>query len=82
LIDFGANLNLVKVEALGVESTGRVKVNPEALQVFKEARGKWLWLTEVVLVLSSSGVTILFWVWLLKCLQPSAKGSCKQLIPK
>lgn len=42
LIDFGANLNLVKVEALGVESTGRVKVNPEALQVFKEARGKWL----------------------------------------
>ncbi|XP_065525765.1 ankyrin repeat and SOCS box protein 1 isoform X3 [Lathamus discolor] len=39
LIDFGANLNLVKVEALGVESTGRVKVNPEALQVFKEARG-------------------------------------------
>lgn len=40
LIDFGANLNLVKVEALGVESTGRVKVNPEALQVFKEARGK------------------------------------------
>lgn len=42
LIDFGADLNLVKVEALGVESTGRVKVNPEALQVFKEARGKWL----------------------------------------
>ncbi|XP_035746145.1 ankyrin repeat and SOCS box protein 1 [Egretta garzetta] len=40
LIDFGANLNLVKVEALGVESTGRVKVNPEALQVFKEARGR------------------------------------------
>ncbi|XP_074451260.1 ankyrin repeat and SOCS box protein 1 isoform X2 [Larus michahellis] len=39
LIDFGANLNLVKVEALGVESTGRVKVNPEALEVFKEARG-------------------------------------------
>ncbi|XP_030341427.1 ankyrin repeat and SOCS box protein 1 isoform X1 [Strigops habroptila] len=38
LIDFGANLNLVKVEALGVEPTGRVKVNPEALQVFKEAR--------------------------------------------
>lgn len=42
LIDFGADLNLVKVEALGVESTGRVKVNPESLQVFKEARGKWL----------------------------------------
>ncbi|XP_063197642.1 ankyrin repeat and SOCS box protein 1 isoform X2 [Chroicocephalus ridibundus] len=40
LIDFGANLNLVKVEALGVESTGRVKVNPEALEVFKEARGR------------------------------------------
>ena len=42
LIDFGADLNLVKVEALGVESMGRVKVNPEALQVFREARGKWL----------------------------------------
>lgn len=40
LIDFGANLNLVKVEALEFDSTGRVKVNPEALQVFKEARGK------------------------------------------
>ncbi|XP_035187027.1 ankyrin repeat and SOCS box protein 1 isoform X2 [Oxyura jamaicensis] len=39
LIDFGANLNLVKVEALEFDSTGRVKVNPEALQVFKEARG-------------------------------------------
>ncbi|XP_010003011.1 PREDICTED: ankyrin repeat and SOCS box protein 1, partial [Chaetura pelagica] len=39
LIDFGANLNLVKVEALGVESTGRIKVNPEAMEVFKEARG-------------------------------------------
>ncbi|KAH1184622.1 hypothetical protein KIL84_012563 [Mauremys mutica] len=38
LIDFGANLNLVKAEALGTESTGRVKVNPEALQMFKEAR--------------------------------------------
>uniref|UniRef100_A0A8C3IN09 Ankyrin repeat and SOCS box containing 1 n=1 Tax=Chrysemys picta bellii TaxID=8478 RepID=A0A8C3IN09_CHRPI len=38
LIDFGANLNLVKAEALGAESTGRVKVNPEAMQVFKEAR--------------------------------------------
>ncbi|XP_075790208.1 ankyrin repeat and SOCS box protein 1 [Pelodiscus sinensis] len=38
LIDFGANLNLVKVEVLGAESAGRVKVNPEALQVFKEAR--------------------------------------------
>uniref|UniRef100_A0A8V0YK75 Ankyrin repeat and SOCS box containing 1 n=1 Tax=Gallus gallus TaxID=9031 RepID=A0A8V0YK75_CHICK len=40
LIDFGANLNLVKVEALEFDSTGRVKVNPEALQVFKEARGR------------------------------------------
>ncbi|KAM7154249.1 ankyrin repeat and SOCS box protein 1 isoform 3-T3 [Macrochelys suwanniensis] len=38
LIDFGANLNLVTAEALAAESTGRVKVNPEALQVFKEAR--------------------------------------------
>ncbi|EMP34824.1 Ankyrin repeat and SOCS box protein 1, partial [Chelonia mydas] len=38
LIDFGANLNLVKAEALAADSTGRVKVNPEALQVFKEAR--------------------------------------------
>lgn len=42
LIDFGANLNLVKAEALAADSTGRVKVNPEALQVFKEARSKWL----------------------------------------
>uniref|UniRef100_A0A674GSJ7 Ankyrin repeat and SOCS box protein 1 n=1 Tax=Taeniopygia guttata TaxID=59729 RepID=A0A674GSJ7_TAEGU len=40
LIDFGADLNLVKVEALGVEATGRVKVNAEALEVFKEARGR------------------------------------------
>lgn len=40
LIDFGANLNLVKMEALGTESTGRIKVNPDALQVFKEARSK------------------------------------------
>ncbi|KAL2302626.1 hypothetical protein Nmel_010055 [Mimus melanotis] len=39
LVDFGADLNLVKVEALGVEATGRVKVNAEALEVFKEARG-------------------------------------------
>ncbi|XP_030436379.1 ankyrin repeat and SOCS box protein 1 isoform X2 [Gopherus flavomarginatus] len=38
LIDFGANLNLVKAEGLDTESTGRVKVNPEALQMFKEAR--------------------------------------------
>ncbi|XP_019409986.1 PREDICTED: ankyrin repeat and SOCS box protein 1 isoform X1 [Crocodylus porosus] len=38
LIDFGANLNLVKMEALDTESTGRIRVNPEALQVFKEAR--------------------------------------------
>ncbi|NXO71439.1 ASB1 protein, partial [Phainopepla nitens] len=40
LVDFGADLNLVKVEALGVEATGRVKVNAEALEVFKEARGR------------------------------------------
>ncbi|XP_064516304.1 ankyrin repeat and SOCS box protein 1 isoform X3 [Pseudopipra pipra] len=40
LVDFGADLSLVKVEALGMESTGRVKVNPEALEVFKEARGR------------------------------------------
>ncbi|XP_061468843.1 ankyrin repeat and SOCS box protein 1 isoform X2 [Rhineura floridana] len=38
LIDFGANLNLVKWETLGEEATGRIKVNPEAMQVFKEAR--------------------------------------------
>ncbi|XP_033027203.1 ankyrin repeat and SOCS box protein 1 isoform X2 [Lacerta agilis] len=38
LIDFGANLNLVKWETLGEGATGRIKVNPEALQVFKEAR--------------------------------------------
>ncbi|XP_064289486.1 ankyrin repeat and SOCS box protein 1 isoform X2 [Passer domesticus] len=40
LVDFGADLNLVKVEALAVEATGRVKVNAEALEVFKEARGR------------------------------------------
>nr|XP_026654038.1 ankyrin repeat and SOCS box protein 1 [Zonotrichia albicollis] len=40
LVDFGADLNLVKVEALGLEATGRVKVNAEALEVFKEARGR------------------------------------------
>ncbi|XP_041321730.1 ankyrin repeat and SOCS box protein 1 isoform X2 [Pyrgilauda ruficollis] len=40
LVDFGADLNLVKVEALGVEAAGRVKVNAEALEVFKEARGR------------------------------------------
>ncbi|NXO30024.1 ASB1 protein, partial [Cisticola juncidis] len=39
LIDFGADLSLVKLEALGAEATGRVKVNAEALEVFKEARG-------------------------------------------
>lgn len=37
----GANLNLVKWESLGPESRGRRKVDPEALQVFKEARSKW-----------------------------------------
>lgn len=48
LVDFGANLNLVKVEALGVEATGRVKVNAEALEVFKEARGEWVWVPEAL----------------------------------
>nr|KAF6493622.1 ankyrin repeat and SOCS box containing 1 [Rousettus aegyptiacus] len=38
LVDFGANLNLVKWEALGPESRGRRKVDPTALQVFQEAR--------------------------------------------
>ncbi|XP_068959218.1 ankyrin repeat and SOCS box protein 1 isoform X2 [Petaurus breviceps papuanus] len=38
LVDFGANLNLVKWETLNAEPRGRVKVNPESLQVFKEAR--------------------------------------------
>lgn len=41
LVEFGANLNLVKWESLGPESRGRRKVDPEALQVFKEARSKW-----------------------------------------
>uniref|UniRef100_A0A8C2R601 Ankyrin repeat and SOCS box containing 1 n=1 Tax=Capra hircus TaxID=9925 RepID=A0A8C2R601_CAPHI len=40
LVEFGANLNLVKWESLGPESRGRRKVDPEALQVFKEAR-RW-----------------------------------------
>ncbi|KAJ7416568.1 ankyrin repeat and SOCS box protein 1 [Pitangus sulphuratus] len=39
LIDFGADLSLVKLDALAAESTARVKVNPEALEVFREARG-------------------------------------------
>uniref|UniRef100_A0A6I8MZT1 Ankyrin repeat and SOCS box containing 1 n=1 Tax=Ornithorhynchus anatinus TaxID=9258 RepID=A0A6I8MZT1_ORNAN len=38
LVDFGADLNLVKWESLNAESGGRTKVNPEALQIFKEAR--------------------------------------------
>uniref|UniRef100_A0A8D0TKD1 Ankyrin repeat and SOCS box protein 1 n=2 Tax=Sus scrofa TaxID=9823 RepID=A0A8D0TKD1_PIG len=38
LVEFGANLNLVKWESLGPEARGRRKVDPEALQVFKEAR--------------------------------------------
>lgn len=41
LVDFGANLNLVKWESLGPEATGRRKMDPEALQVFKEARSKY-----------------------------------------
>lgn len=43
LVEFGANLNLVKWESLGPEARGRRKVDPEALQVFKEARSKWPW---------------------------------------
>uniref|UniRef100_A0A8D1KH95 Ankyrin repeat and SOCS box protein 1 n=1 Tax=Sus scrofa TaxID=9823 RepID=A0A8D1KH95_PIG len=38
LVEFGANLNLVKWESLGPEARGRRKVDPKALQVFKEAR--------------------------------------------
>lgn len=38
LVEFGANLNLVKWESLGPEARGRRKMDPEALQVFKEAR--------------------------------------------
>ncbi|KAH0621726.1 hypothetical protein JD844_023333 [Phrynosoma platyrhinos] len=38
LIDFGANLNLVKWETLVEGATGRITVNPEAMRVFKEAR--------------------------------------------
>ncbi|XP_054976717.1 ankyrin repeat and SOCS box protein 1 [Sorex araneus] len=38
LVDFGADLSLVEWDALGPESRGRRKVDPEALQVFKEAR--------------------------------------------
>ncbi|KAG8508254.1 Ankyrin repeat and SOCS box protein 1, partial [Galemys pyrenaicus] len=38
LVEFGANLSLVQWESLGSESRGRRKVDPEALQVFQEAR--------------------------------------------
>lgn len=38
LVDFGANLSLVKVDTLDPELRGRKKVDPEALQVFKKAR--------------------------------------------
>lgn len=38
LVEFGADLNLVKWEPLGPESRSRRKVDPEALQVFREAR--------------------------------------------
>ncbi|EGW10931.1 Ankyrin repeat and SOCS box protein 1 [Cricetulus griseus] len=38
LVEFGANLNLVKWDSLGPEARGRRKMDPEALQVFKEAR--------------------------------------------
>nr|XP_020662492.1 ankyrin repeat and SOCS box protein 1 isoform X1 [Pogona vitticeps] len=38
LIDFGANLNLVKWETLAEEATGRIRVNPEAMRLFREAK--------------------------------------------
>lgn len=38
LVEFGANLNLVKWELLSTELRGRRKVDPKALEVFKEAR--------------------------------------------
>ncbi|KAF6112764.1 ankyrin repeat and SOCS box containing 1 [Phyllostomus discolor] len=38
LVDFGADLSLVRWESLGPEARGRRKVDPEALQLFKEAR--------------------------------------------
>ncbi|NXF84156.1 ASB1 protein, partial [Sclerurus mexicanus] len=40
LVDFGADLTMVNVDNLAGESSGRVKVNAEALEVFKEARGR------------------------------------------
>lgn len=40
LVEFGANLNLVKWEPLGPEARSRRKVDPEALQVFREARSE------------------------------------------
>lgn len=49
LVDFGADLNLVKWESLGPESRGRRKVDPEALQVFKEARSEWPRFTSALL---------------------------------
>jgi ankyrin repeat/SOCS box protein 1 len=48
LVEFGANLNLVKWESLGPEARGRRKMDPEALQVFKEARSKWPELSSVL----------------------------------
>ncbi|XP_060091660.1 ankyrin repeat and SOCS box protein 1 [Heteronotia binoei] len=38
LIDFGANLNLVKLETLEEGAAGRIRVNSEGMQLFKEAR--------------------------------------------
>ncbi|XP_063173962.1 ankyrin repeat and SOCS box protein 1 isoform X1 [Candoia aspera] len=38
LNDFGADLDLVKWETLGEGAMGRIKVNPEALLAFQEAR--------------------------------------------
>ncbi|NXG03245.1 ASB1 protein, partial [Sakesphorus luctuosus] len=39
LVDFGANLGLVRAEELPVEPSGRVRVDAEALEVFREAKG-------------------------------------------
>ncbi|XP_006866850.1 PREDICTED: ankyrin repeat and SOCS box protein 1 [Chrysochloris asiatica] len=38
LVEFGADLSLVKWESLGPEARGRRKVDPEALQLFRDAR--------------------------------------------
>ncbi|XP_043930987.1 ankyrin repeat and SOCS box protein 1 isoform X1 [Protopterus annectens] len=38
LVDFGANLSLVKWDTLEADTMGRVRVNPEALQAFRKAK--------------------------------------------